>query len=268
VVEITNSFAVPHAERGDEVAFGTNYNKEMLNLHLLANKKESVVGWYATTSTEDPQMIVDTSSLVHEFYAGECDDANPIHVAVDTTLLQNALKIRAFQSAPVQLTTGTANANANGTNSSTTADSLAPSPSSSSPHENVPLANLFKEVRLQLQSNDSEAICLAQMATPSSQDVTQTNPKLGLVVSMEQLLKVLEHISHYVDGVVNGTTVGDMAVGYHIADALATVPRIRPQVFDALFQDSLQDLLMVTYLSNITKTQLVIAEKLNETLTV
>jgi len=269
LVEITNSFAVPHAERGDEVAFGTNYNKEMLNLHLLANKKESVVGWYATTSTEDHQIIVDTSSLVHEFYAGECEDGNPIHLAVDTTLQENALKIRAFQSAPVQL--GSGSAAAGSSSAADVVNNVPPPPN----NDNVPLANLFKEVRLQLQPNDSEAICLAKMATESSQDVTQTNPQLSLVVSMEKLLSVLEQISSYVDGVVEkggqsttDTDASSVALGYHIADALATVPRIRPQVFDSLFQDSLQDLLMVTYLSNITKTQLVIAEKLNETLTV
>jgi len=250
IVEITNSFAVPHAERGEEVAFGTNYNKEMLNLHLLANKKESVVGWYATTSAADGTVIVDTSSLVHEFYAGECDDGNPIHLAVDTTLIQDSLSIRAFQSAPVQV-------------------------------QGEPLANLFHEVRLHLQSSDAEAICLAQMAKTNTTtaeaetpmvDVTKTDPKVGLVVSMEKLLQVLEQASAYVDSVLDGKIPMDapqtIQTGRHMADALATVPRIRPHVFDKLFNDSLQDLLMVTYLSNITKTQLVIAEKLNETLTV
>jgi translation initiation factor 3 subunit F len=84
--------------------------------------------------------------------------------------------------------------------------------------------------------------------------------------SMEKLLSMLETCSEYVDGVVDGSISPDDEVGRDISETLNSVPRIRPEVFDKMFNDSLQDLLMVTYLSNITKTQLLIAEKLNETL--
>merc|ERR1712224_511997 len=87
-----------------------------------------------------------------------------------------------------------------------------------------------------------------------------------LLVSMEKLYNLLETWADYVDSVVEGKNIPDAEVGRKVADALATVPRIRPEVFDKLFNDSLQDLLMVTYLSNITQTQLSIAEKLNASL--
>merc|ERR1712107_846061 len=87
-----------------------------------------------------------------------------------------------------------------------------------------------------------------------------------LLVSMEKLFTMLETASNYVDSVVDGKITADAEVGRKVADTLATVPRIRPEVFDKLFNDSLQDLLMVTYLSNITQTQLSIAEKLNASL--
>jgi translation initiation factor 3 subunit F len=80
------------------------------------------------------------------------------------------------------------------------------------------------------------------------------------------LYELLETTSQYVDSVVEGKVDPDAEIGRQIADTMATVPRIRPEVFDRLFNDSLQDLLMVTYLSNITKTQLSIAEKLNANL--
>lgn len=47
-----------------------------------------------------------------------------------------------------------------------------------------------------------------------------------------------------------------------LADTLAAVPRMRPEAFNRLFDDNLQDLLMVSYLSSLTNTQLAIAEKL------
>jgi translation initiation factor 3 subunit F len=76
----------------------------------------------------------------------------------------------------------------------------------------------------------------------------------------------LETASAYVSSVVEGSVAPDVIIGRQIADTLAGVPRIRPEIFNKIFQDSLQDLLMVTYLSNITKTQLTIAEKLNATM--
>lgn len=44
--------------------------------------------------------------------------------------------------------------------------------------------------------------------------------------------------------------------------AAAAVPSVDPRVFDKMFNDSLQDLLMIVYLSQLTRTQLAIAEKL------
>lgn len=200
----------------------------MLALHMKQNRKEVVVGWYA--SCAGATQIADTSSLIHEFYSTEVEDSDPIHLVVDTRLLEDMLSVKAYKSTPVLV-------------------------------QGEPLANLFHEVSLSMESSEHETISLDRMISgtpsPKSQDTT------ALQVSMEKLLSLLETASAYVDSVVDGTTPPDAAVGRQIADTLSVVPRIRPEVFDELFQDSLQDLLMVTYLSNITKAQLSIAEKLN-----
>ena len=240
-VEVTNCFAVPHAERGDEVAIGKDFNRQMLGLHLRANRKESVVGWYASAASGDessPDLIADTSSLIHEFYAGESDEGDPVHLVVDTRLLEDAIKVRAYRSAPVVV-------------------------------QGEPLANIFHELRLTLENSEPETIALHQMVADSTKGTTSTSKEeeeQPLLVSMEKLYKLLESASDYVDSVVEGKTPPDAEVGRQVADTLATVPRVRPEVFDKLFNDSLQDLLMVTYLSNITRTQLTIAEKLNASL--
>lgn len=268
-VEITNCFAVPHAERGDEVAIGKDFNRQMLALHLRANRKEVVVGWYATAlpvEEEDDvdvngeksngklsyKCIADTSSLIHEFYAGECDD-DPVHLVVDTSLTNDTIALKAYKSTPVQV-------------------------------KGEPLANLFHEIRLAIKPTESERICVDHMIRHSNNntttdedgdaDETNTTPSLSLSpmeddgttslqLSMERLYEMLETASAYVDGVVEGKLPSDDGVGRKIADTLVSVPRIRPEVFDRMFNDSLQDLLMVTYLSNITRTQLTIAEKLD-----
>lgn len=269
VVEITNCFAVPHAERGDEVAIGKDFNRQMLALHLRANRKEMVVGWYATALPVEEEVegqsaegddsgnpplissykcIADTSSLIHEFYAGECEE-DPVHLVVDTSLVTDTINLKAFQSTPVQV-------------------------------KGEPLANLFHEIRLAIKPNESERICIDHMirhsnTNPQTEEETkteptplETDPTTNLKVSMEKLYSMLETASSYVDAVVDGSIPADDAIGRTIADTLSTVPRIRPQVFDKMFNDSLQDLLMVSYLSQITRTQLTIAEKLNASLVV
>ena len=245
-VEITNCFAVPHAERGDEVAIGKDFNRQMLALHSRADRREVVVGWYGTALPNEDgsghSSIADTSSLIHEFYAGECDE-DPIHLVVDTGLDDDAINLRAYVSSPV-VVAGEA------------------------------LANLFHEVRLSLKSSEAERICVDEMIKSQQKEgpdaaaagADASTSTAALKVSMTKLLEMLESASKYVDSVVEEQTPPDDAVGRQIADTLSAVPRVRPEVFDKTFADTLQDMLMVTYLTNVTTTQLTIAEKLNETL--
>jgi hypothetical protein len=51
-----------------------------------------------------------------------------------------------------------------------------------------------------------------------------------------------------------------------IADALEAVQLARPEDFHTVFQGKVQDLVMVSYLSTLTQTQIAIAEKLGAVL--
>jgi len=244
-VEVTNCFAVPHAERDEEVAIGKDFNRQMLALHLRANRNETVVGWYATAfpNDENNRCLANTSSLIHEFYTGECEDAvmdSPVHLVVDTSLVNDTIGLKGYISSAVTL---------NG----------------------EPLANMFHEVGLLMKSSESERIAIDEMvrslgSDTGSEEKSEEKETNSLQVSMEKLLEMLETASEYVGKVVDGKLDADDVVGNQIADTLSSVPRIRPEVFDKMFNDSMQDLLMVSYLSNITRTQLTIAEKLNKAL--
>jgi translation initiation factor 3 subunit F len=243
----------------------------MLQLHRKANRKEVVVGWYAsacdTTTGTDANgsddadkapvvapLVSDTSSLIHDFYATEAEDGDPIHLVVDTRLLDDSIQIRGYTSSPVLI-------------------------------QNEPLANLFHEIKVVVQSTEAEAICLNEMhkhhmandATNNNNNNTTTtttttttdkkNPVSQLQASMGQLLQLLETTSSYVDDVVDGRRPADPTVGRAISNVMAQVPRILPASrFETVFHENLQDLLMVTYLSNLTRTQLDIAEKLQTSL--
>ena len=60
----------------------------------------------------------------------------------------------------------------------------------------------------------------------------------------------------------DGKIPADAEVGRFLADALASVPRLTREQFEKVFGDAIQDVLLVMYLSNVTKMQLMLAEKL------
>ncbi|KAG5175489.1 translation initiation factor eIF3 f subunit [Tribonema minus] len=234
VVEVTNSFAVPHQEKNDEVAVGKDFNKQMLALSGLVNGQERIVGWYATTF--DGAQVVDNSSLIHEFFTTECE--SPVHIVVDTSLASDTIGCRAYISSPLEIA-GEA------------------------------LANVFHQVQVQLESSEAERICIDRMVKGQAGGVltpdgiaSVDSEAVSLESSMTRLLAMLEAASAFVDKVVAGEVPGDAQVGRKIADTLAVVPRMRPEAFAKMFDGNLQDLLMVSYLSSLTRTQLAIAEKL------
>ena len=84
----------------------------------------------------------------------------------------------------------------------------------------------------------------------------------SLEKSVIRLLEILDTNSDYVQGVLAGKNEQNDAVGKEIFKALAAVPRMDPEVFGKIFNDRLQDMLMVVYLSNLTRTQLAICDKI------
>ena len=63
----------------------------------------------------------------------------------------------------------------------------------------------------------------------------------------------------------DGKAPADAEIGRHLSDALSAVPRLTKEQFEKLFGDSVADVLLTRYLANITKMQLMLAEKLQTT---
>jgi translation initiation factor 3 subunit F len=53
-----------------------------------------------------------------------------------------------------------------------------------------------------------------------------------------------------------------MEIGRYLSDTVAAIPYISPEDFDKMFEDNMQDMLLLMYLSNLMRTQLAIADKL------
>ncbi|CAH8384783.1 unnamed protein product [Eruca vesicaria subsp. sativa] len=222
-VDIRNSYAVPHNESSDQVAVDIDYHHNMLASHLKVNPKEIIVGWYSTGLG-----VNGGSALIHDFYAREV--TNPIHLTVDTGFTNGEGSIKAFVSSNLSL-------------------------------GDRQLAAQFQEVPVDLRMVEAERVGY-DVLKATAVDKLPSDLE-GMEQTMERLLALINDVYKYVDNVVEGQTSPDNNIGRFIADAVASLPKLPPQVFDNLVNDSLQDQLLLLYLSSITRTQLSLAEKLN-----
>lgn len=130
-------------------------------------------------------------------------------------------------------------------------------------------------MKVEVVASAPERVCLDRMVRGQPEGRAWAEPETRAVVrpsaegsredlegSVAQLLGMLESVSDFVDKVVAGEAEGDSALGCRIAEALSTVPRVRPELFESTFNGSVQDLLMVSYLTSLTKANLAVAEKL------
>lgn len=98
---IRSSFAVPHNESADQVEVDMEYHKSMYALHLRANPREVLVGWYATTSDLNA-----FSALVQNFYSSQGDGTYPypaVHMTMETNP-EAGMQVKTYTSSVVGVT--------------------------------------------------------------------------------------------------------------------------------------------------------------------
>lgn len=222
-VDIRNSYAVPHNESSDQVALDIDYHHNMLLSHQKVNPKEVIVGWYSTGFG-----VSGGSALIHDFYAREVP--NPVHLTVDTGFRNGEASIKAFVS--VNLSLG-----------------------------DRKLAAQFQEIPLDLRMVEAERVGFDILRSTTVEKLPSDLE--GMETSMERLLVLIDDVYKYVDDVVEGRVAPNDNIGRFISDTVASIPKLSPPAFDKLMSDSLQDQLLLLYLSSITRTQLTVAEKLN-----
>eukprot|EP01092_Planopodium_desertum_P007732 TRINITY_DN3200_c0_g1_i4.p1 TRINITY_DN3200_c0_g1~~TRINITY_DN3200_c0_g1_i4.p1 ORF type:complete len:204 (-),score=12.19 TRINITY_DN3200_c0_g1_i4:54-665(-) len=199
----------------------------MLALHQKSNPKEIIVGWYATGKD-----ITYASHYIHDFFAKEAKRA-PIHLLLDTEFSSGEMGVKAFTSTPVVL-----------------AKKL--------------FSSRFDEIHCEVDALDTESMALASFIRPSAKEAVSS------VVSdldnlKQTIVKLRGHITdvkNYVNKVLSGETKPNKQIGRMLTKIVSSLPKIEESTFGKMFNDNLQDLLMVVYLSNLTRTQLEIAEKL------
>jgi len=222
-VVVKNAYAVPHNESQGQVAVDIDFHKTMFDLHHRVNPKEVIVGWYSTGGG-----LVNSDALIQDFYSGQT--AHPIHLTVDTTMTNDEIAVKAFLSTSLSL-----------------GEKL--------------IATHFHEIQTEMRMVDADRVGIELLR---SQKTSSLPDELdGLQASINKLQAMIDDTLTYVDGVCKNPTSGNKAIGRYLMDTLASVPRMNAEAFSKLFNESVQDVLLVMYLANMTRTQLILADKLS-----
>jgi len=231
-VYVNNCFRVPHSEAANEqVSLDVDYHTTMVSLHTSVNPKEVVIGWYITGDALD-----DVCSDMNQMYRDLIDE--PLFLSVDTELQGFRMAVKGYVAKPL-----------------TVKDRV--------------VMSKFNPVNLTFYAHEAERIGVDALINSHPDDKRLDAPASilsdfeNLEVSMGQLLGMIETVRGYVDAVVEGKKAGDKEIGRAIAHAIASVPSIDVAAYEKMFNSNIQDLLMVVYLSNLTRTQLALADKIN-----
>ncbi|KAI8097269.1 maintenance of mitochondrial structure and function-domain-containing protein [Halteromyces radiatus] len=232
-VEIRNAFSLIYAldKTNNDIILDEDHYKTMLELHRKVNPEELILGWYTAG-----EKVTPVASALQTSFAQDCAPFNPIHITIDPEALFNTsgLGLNAYTTAPVGF--------------SNDGDCM------------------FLPVPCDIKYLDAERSGLEMLAsakTSESRTASLLSDMDHLEVAIVQLQDLLDKISKYVDNVVAGKTQPNNSIGRYIMDTVSVVPKIDGAAFEKMFNSHLQDLLMVVYLANMTRTQLSVAEKLH-----
>jgi translation initiation factor 3 subunit F len=171
----------------------------MLALHLRANPREVLIGWYATSSD-----LNTFSALIQNFYSQQGDGTWPhpaVHLTVSTVPGQD-IESRTYISAPIGVTAERA------------ADSCLFIP--------VPHEIKYGEA----ERSGLELISSAKDKEDRSQEIITDLDSLERAV--QQVLDMLERVSNYVNNVLDEEAEPSSALGQFLMNALSLAPKVDP----------------------------------------
>lgn len=176
-----------------------DYQKQMLALHLRANPREVLVGWYATSAE-----LNTFSALIQNFYSQQGDGTWP-HPAVHLTLSSTPgkdIQTRTYISAPIGVTAERA------------ADSC-----------------LFIPVPYEIKYGEAEKSGLELISSAKDRE-DRTVPIItdidALEHAIEHVLEMLERVQNYVNNVLDEEVPPSKALGQFLLNALSLAPKVDP----------------------------------------
>ncbi|KAJ1626977.1 maintenance of mitochondrial structure and function-domain-containing protein [Pavlovales sp. CCMP2436] len=233
VVDIAGCFPVPHSE-SEQATVDADFNATMYGLHRKVHPKQVVVGWYSTGSE-----LTHNDQFYHQFFedlAGE--GVALVFLLVDMSLTAAGVKTKTFVRNELAL---------------------------GGKH----VASAFKDIRLRVAKTDAERIGIDHIVRSSMaggggpQNLVPLRAEVDTNhLRMCKLLDAIDKMRAYIEQVEGGKIKANAAIGRTLADALSSLPKPDSAEFNQMLDSNTQDMLMVSYLSKLTSTQLVLSEKL------
>jgi len=139
-----------------------------------------------------------------------------------------------------------------------------------------PVCTRWEQAKLDYRASEAERIGVDAMIN-SSPEQEQADEQIdapatiksdldALKESLVQLEALLDTAANYVKAVQSGSVKPDAEVGRQIVQALSVVPHLDQARFQKMFSNSIQTMLMVVYLANLTRTQVALADKITSLL--
>ncbi|KRJ98708.1 eukaryotic translation initiation factor 3 subunit F-2 isoform X1 [Drosophila yakuba] len=232
--EITNCFPVPHKEHPEinRIDLDISYASEFLELNMLTYSNERVLGWFSTGKS-----VSRSASLLHDYYARECGEIQPVHLVMDATLKSQRLSTRLYCAVEIGVPGGTKGL-------------------------------MFSLVPLEISNGNSDLVALRSLEKQSLQQGTKQMerflPELVQVVdATRDIQQRLDLVLRYINDVLARKRKPDNVIGRALYAALTAVPLLDSEKFRLMFNTNLRDMLMAITLSTMIKTQLEISEKLS-----
>jgi len=249
LLEITDCFQVVHKESAEKatngLSFDAAYHGRMVALRHAVHPKENVVGWF---SVGQEKLSSEYQVQIHNFYRAKeskfipqphANFISPVYLQIDTSIRDcpTPIDIKAYSS---EFIAGTDNS-----------------------------LMQFYETEVGSPSEvGSQSHSIMQMLAAACAE-KYPNKKEVQIKSLDAFERQLDSLESliakaelYINNVISGKEKGNPEVGRALMKALSGAGK----GFDDVISGATSDTLMVSYLSNLCKTQIVLAEKIQNVL--
>jgi translation initiation factor 3 subunit F len=274
-LEVTNSFCVPHNEQNGQVLLDVEFHRAMIELHQRVNQKEIVLGWYSSGDG-----ISSASSLIHEFYAKEMgmSISAPLHLTFDVEFKDTDKLVRAWLGRSLDFGVSSAlrkkeqekhanastkdNAKKEETNNKESTNENNNNDKDDEDDYGMSSA-CFQEISCVTNFEQAERVGFDALSKTKTEKTLKETATEALQKTVEKIEMLLEECKQRATENEDVSAVGNSRVGRLVAEVLRATPELTNDQFERVFGDNGKDCMMISYLTNATKIQLSLAEKLH-----
>jgi translation initiation factor 3 subunit F len=252
-VQVTNCYSIPFRETPEGAPeINDLFNMQMWQVNKRATPSETVVGWFFTVA--EP---TETCMMYHSYYTKMITELSVKKELPPIVLLTMDVNFKS-----VAVVDGQAREVPN---------FRLPVRAYQKIDAGVPgqmfQAQIFQPLKVEMDAFIGERVALSLVTKGIDDKGRQVILETGLEQlegSTEKMIEWLERLLDYVNDVLKQPELpADSSMGRRLMDIVTTAStQLQPEKLDNLIKNSLRDYMMVSYLANLTKTQLTLQEKM------